>query len=83
MEENENKENMNKENVIEEENDGVIETEDEVELANADGLKISKDAVATYAGIAISEVRGVYNMSGGLAGFTEAISRKEEFFKRN
>lgn len=72
MEENENNEN---EEII----DQV--SAEEVELANADGLKISKDAVATYAGIAISEVRGVYNMSGGLAGFTEAISGKKNFSK--
>ena len=68
------------------ENDDVKENEvieettiDEVELDNSDGLKISKDAVATYAGIAISEINGVYNMSGGLAGFTEAISGKKNF----
>ena len=54
---------------------------EDVELSNSDGLKISNDAVATYAGIAISEVQGVYNMSGGLAGFTEAISGKKNFSK--
>ena len=67
----------------ENENDEIVEPiEEEVELSNADGLKISNDAIATYAGIAISEVQGVYNMSGGLAGFTEAISGKKNFSKR-
>ena len=74
MEEDENKTN--------EENEEVVELSDEeLELSNTDGLKISNDAVATYAGIAISEVQGVYNMSGGLAGFTEAISGKKNFSK--
>lgn len=54
---------------------------DEIEISNSDGLKISNDAVATYAGIAISEVQGVYGMSGGFAGITEAISRKKNFTK--
>ena len=73
----ENNENIDNEN---ENNDDVIIDED-FELANTDGLKISNDAVATYAGIAISEIQGVYNMSGGLAGFTEAISGKKNFSK--
>ena len=66
-----------KENV---DNDNIDEI-DEVEFEGTDGLKISNDAVATYAGIAISEVQGVYNMSGGLAGFTEALSGKKNFSK--
>lgn len=68
-------------NVSEENSEEIVEQIDEVEFANEDGLKISNDAIATYAGIAISEVRGVYNMSGGLAGFTEAISGKKNFSK--
>ena len=59
-----------------------IENIDNVEFEESgDGLKISNDAVATYAGIAISEVQGVYNMSGGFAGFTEALSGKKNFAK--
>ena len=53
----------------------------EIEISNTEGVKISNDAVATYAGIAISEVQGVYGMSGGFAGFTEAISGKKNFTK--
>ena len=59
--------------------DEVVEQIDEVSIGSNAGLKISNDAVATYAGIAISEVQGVYSMSGGFAGFTEAISGKKNF----
>ena len=44
-------------------------------------IKISNDTIATYAGIAISEVSGVYGMTGGFAGITEAISGKKNFAK--
>ncbi len=61
------------------ENKENIENSEEVAVANTDGLKISNDAVATYAGIAISEVQGVYSTTGGFAGLTEAISGKKNF----
>ena len=44
-------------------------------------IKISNETIATYAGIAISEVSGVYTMGGALAGITEAISGKKNFAK--
>lgn len=44
-------------------------------------IKISNETIATYAGIAISEVSGVYGMSGTFAGITEAISGKKNFTK--
>lgn len=72
---NENSENLDNADELDN-NDG-----DEVVITSTDGLKISNDAVATYAGIAISEVQGVYGMSGGFAGFTEAISGKKNFTK--
>lgn len=72
---------MDENNESIENNNDVVEIDEEVELTSTDGLKISNDAVATYAGIAISEVQGVYNMSGGLAGITEAISGKKNFSK--
>lgn len=62
-------------------NEEIVEMTEEVVETSTDGLKISNDAVATYAGIAISEVQGVYSMSGGFAGFTEAISGKKNFSK--
>ena len=44
-------------------------------------IKISNDTIATYAGIAVSEVNGVYGMTGTFAGITEAISGKKNFAK--
>lgn len=67
--------------VNENSNEGIVEMAEDVVETSTDGLKISNDAVATYAGIAISEVQGVYSMSGGFAGFTEAISGKKNFSK--
>ena len=62
-------------------NEGIVEMAEEVVETSTDGLKISNDAVATYAGIAVSEVQGVYSMSGGFAGITEALSGKKNFSK--
>ena len=62
-------------------NEGIVEMAAEVVETSTDGLKISNDAVATYAGIAVSEVQGVYSMSGGFAGITEALSGKKNFSK--
>ena len=64
-----------------EENNEVIEVNDEISVEGNDTVKIANEAVATYAGIAISEVQGVYGMSGGFAGITEAISGKKNFSK--
>ena len=64
-----------------EEDENLIEVDNNIAEITTDGLKISNDAVATYAGIAISEVQGVYGMSGGFAGITEAISGKKNFSK--
>lgn len=46
-----------------------------------DGIKISNDAVATYAGIAVSEVKGVYGKGGTFSGLTEALSGKKNITK--
>ena len=68
---------MKKENIGKEENEEII--------MGTDTIKISNEVVATYAGIAVSEVEGVYGMAGGFAGFTEAISGKKNLSstKRN
>lgn len=58
------------------ENNENIENE-EISVMGNDTIKISNDVVATYAGIAVSEVDGVYSMAGGFAGITEAISGKK------
>lgn len=64
-----------------EENENLENTE-EIAVEGNDTIKISNDAVATYAGIAIMEVPGVYGMSGGFAGgITEALSGKKNFTK--
>ena len=73
MEENKNNELKN------EENDTIKIPEDveEVVVEGNDTIKIANEAVATYAGIAVSEVPGVYGMTGTFAGITEAIRGKK------
>ena len=66
---------------MEENNDEIIENDDEISVEGNDTIKISNEAVATYAGIAVSEVSGVYGMSGGFAGITEALSGKKNLAK--
>lgn len=65
------------------ENNEVTENEvkEEVSVMGNDTVKISNDVVATYAGIAVSEVEGVYTTAGGFAGITEAISGKKNLSK--
>ena len=66
MEENNNQEVQNEENIINE----------------AEGIKISNDVVAVIAGVAVSEVPGVYGMSGGFAGgISEVLSGKKNLSK--
>lgn len=62
---------------------GIVQNEgqDEIVVQGNDTIKISNDVVATYAGIAVSEVEGVYAMAGGFAGLTEAISGKKNLSK--
>lgn len=60
------------------------EIQDEIEEISVEGndtIKIANEAVATYAGIAVSEVPGVHGMAGGFAGFTEALSGKKNLAK--
>lgn len=60
------------------ENNQNVENIDEISVEGNDTIKISNEAVATYAGIAISEVSGVYGMAGSFAGgITEALSGKK------
>lgn len=59
----------------------VIDNAEEISVEGNDTIKIANEAVATYAGIAVSEVQGVYGMSGGFAGLTEALSGKKNFTK--
>lgn len=53
------------------------------ELENeTEGLKISNDVIAVIAGVSVSEVQGVYGMSGGFAGgITEVLKGKKNLAK--
>lgn len=65
--ENENVENVNEEISVETDNNGI---------------KISSDVVAVIAGVAVSEVTGVYGMAGGFAGgISEVLSGKKNLSK--
>lgn len=71
-------ENNNNEVIVAEK---VEEENKEEQKVDESTIKISNDTVATYAGIAISEISGVYGMSGTFAGITEAISGKKNYTK--
>ena len=66
---------------MEENNNELIEKTEEIVVEGNDTIKIANEAVATYAGIAVSEVTGVYGMAGGFAGITEALSGKKNLAK--
>lgn len=66
---------------MEENKEELTEVPNEEENQTVNTVKISNDAVAMYVGIAISEIQGVYGMSGTLAGITEAISGKKNYTK--
>lgn len=74
-------ENKNKEVKENKEEKDVVLKEDSNGENTENNIKISNDAIATYAGIAISEIPGVYGMSGTFAGLTEAISGKKNYTK--
>ena len=59
-----------------------VEELEEISVEGNDTIKISNETVATYAGIAVSEVPGVYGMAGGFAaGITESLSGKKNLAK--
>ena len=64
-----------------ENNKEIQKDEEEIVVEGNDTVKIANEAVATYAGIAVSEVSGVYGMAGGFAGLTEALSGKKNLTK--
>jgi uncharacterized alkaline shock family protein YloU len=58
-----------------------IEEIEEVENG-AEGIKIASDVIAVIAGVAVSEVEGVYGMAGGFAGgITEVLKGKKNLAK--
>lgn len=64
-------------------NEEVLEIKQETGTEN-DGIKIANDVIAVIAGVAVSEVQGVYGMSGGFAGRNiRSFKWKEKPSKRN
>lgn len=62
-------------------NEEVKEIGEEIALENSN-IKIADDVVAVIAGVAVSEVQGVYEMSGGFAGgISEVLSGKKNLAK--
>ena len=54
----------------------------EIVASENEGIKISNDVVASIAGVAVSEVQGVYSMAGGIAGgISEVFGGKKNLTK--
>lgn len=65
-----------------EENEKPNEIEQVTEETGNEGIKISNDVIAVIAGVAVSEVSGVYGMAGGFAGeISEVLSGKKNLAK--
>ena len=73
---------MRKEDKIMEENNNEEINVEELNNNEQEGLKISNDVIAVISGVAVSEVPGVYGMSGGFAGgITEVLKGKKNLAK--
>lgn len=61
----------------------IVEEKDIEEVENGtEGIKISSDVIAVIAGVAVSEVPGVFGMAGGFAGgITEVLKGKKNLAK--
>lgn len=60
----------------------IVNTEVTLESKDNNEIKIADDVVAVIAGVAVSEVSGVYGMAGGFAGgITEVLSGKKNLSK--
>jgi len=57
---------------MEEDKDLIIQ-ETEISTSDGEGIKIADDVVASIAGVAVSEVPGVFSMAGGI---TEIFGKK-------
>ena len=63
------------------ENENLETKTEEIALQN-NNIKIADDVVAVIAGVAVSEVQGVFGMSGGFAGgISEVLSGKKNLAK--
>lgn len=70
------------ENKVENKVEEVVENSGEVSLESNTNIKIADDVVAVIAGVAVSEVPGVAQMSGGFAGgISEVLSGKKNLSK--
>lgn len=66
---------MEKENLEKVNEEAVVESDN-------NGIKISADVVSVIAGVAVSEVAGVFGMAGGFAGgISEVLSGKKNLSK--
>ena len=66
---------------MEENKNEEIQAIEEVENGT-EGIKISSEVIAVIAGVAVSEVSGVYGMAGGFAGgITEVLKGKKNLAK--
>ncbi len=66
---------------MEENKNEEIQAVEEVENGT-EGIKISSEVIAVIAGVAVSEVSGVYGMAGGFAGgITEVLKGKKNLAK--
>ncbi len=61
----------------------IVEEKDIEEVENGtEGIKISSDVIAVIAGVAVSEVPGVFGMAGGfVGGITEVLKGKKNLAK--
>ena len=63
------------------ENEELVTETEEIAL-QSNNIRIADDVVAVIAGVAVSEVQGVYEMSGGFAGgISEVLSGKKNLAK--
>ena len=73
---------MEEENKEIKEVESLVETNGEVALENNTNIKIADDVISVIAGVAVSEVPGVAQMSGGFAGgISEVFSGKKNLAK--
>ena len=73
---------MEEENKEIKEVESLVETNGEVALENNTNIKIADDVISVIAGVAVSEVPGVAQMSGGFAGgISEVLSGKKNLSK--
>lgn len=67
---------------MEEDKEMNLAEDSEITTSDNTGIKISNDVVASIAGVAVSEVPGVYSMAGGIAGgISEVFSGKKNLSK--